>query len=154
MCRILLGALLLIAARTAAAEQPHATGIYAEVGGKGGLWGVGLDHRVARAINLGAVGSGFSQAGQRYVTLTPYVGVYLVKHGSSALFTDVGAQIVYVWSQSPVPEWQGDSSAGIGGSLSAGYEYRSRLLLRIFMQGVAGKGGVLPWAGASVGFTF
>lgn len=152
VCRIAAFVLITLASRTSAAERTN--GVYVEALGKGGLWGVGVDHRVTHWISLGAVGSGASLSGERYVTLTPYIGFYLGRRGRSALFADVGAPIAYAWAVSPVPEWSGDSSAGIGGSLSAGYEFRGRLIARLFLHAVAGRGGVLPWAGTSVGYAF
>jgi hypothetical protein len=144
--------LFVLASRTATAERKN--GVYVEALGKGGVWGFGFDHRVARWATLGAVGSAFSQEGQRYVTLTPYVGFYLLRHGRSAWFADAGAPLAYTWTMSPVPEWSGDSAAGIGGSLSSGYEFRGRLIARLFLHGVVGKGGVAPWAGTSIGWAF
>lgn len=144
--------LVLVIARRSAAERAHA--LYVEAFGKGGLWGLGYDHRIARRVSIGAVGSGFSLEGQRYITLSPYVGLYLARHGRSAWFADVGAQLAHVWSVSPVPEWPGESSSGVGGMVSTGYEFRGRFLFRLFVHGVAGKGGALPWAGSGVGWTF
>jgi hypothetical protein len=141
-----------LAVRTARAER--ANGIYVEAFGKGGLWGLGYDHRLGRRISIGAVGSGQSFEGERYVSLSPYLGLYLARYGRSAWFTDVGAQIAHVWSASPVPEWSGESSTGVGGILSTGYEFRGRILVRLFVHGVFGKGGALPWAGAGFGWAF
>lgn len=152
ICRVTAIVLIVLASRTAAAEREN--GVYVEALGKGGLWGVGFDHRITHTITLGVVGSGFSGSGQRYMTMTPYVGFYLGRRGRSALFADVGAPIAYAWAMSPVPEWSGDSSAGIGGSLSAGYEFRGRLIARIFLHGAVGRGGFLPWAGTSIGMAF
>lgn len=144
--------LVISTVRTAAADR--ANGIYLEVFGKGGLWGLGYDRRLARRIAIGVVGSGQSLDGERYLSLSPYVGTYLVRYGRSAWFADLGAQVAHVWSVSPVPEWSGTSSTGIGGIASTGYEFRGRLLVRLFLHAAIGKGGALPWAGAGVGWSF
>lgn len=147
---LLLG--LLFVPEPARTEPAHA--VYAEVLGKGGLWGLGYDYRLRRRITLGVVASGYSLDGQRVVSLCPYLGAYLARGGPHSWFLDAGPQGVYTWTSSPVPEWDGDSAVGLGAGVSTGYEYRARILLRLFAQGVVGKGGALPWLGAGVGWTF
>jgi hypothetical protein len=153
MQRVAIVVLVVFSSAIAAAEE-HPNAVYAEALGKGGLWGIGFDHRVSRHALLGVVGSTYLLEGQGYVTLSPYLGLYVVRAGHSSWFVDVGAQLAHVWTDSPVPEWSADSSTGVGGLASTGYEYRSRLLLRIYIHGVLGKGGALPWLGTSVGWTF
>ena len=91
--------------------------------------------------------------GQRMYSLTPYVLVYPLRSGSHGIFVDAGANLIRIDTPSPVPEWDGMTETGIGGEMSAGYEYRGRLLLRAYVQMVAGKSGVAPWGGASIGWT-
>ena len=143
---------VLASALPASAERTN--GIYAEVLGKGGLWGLGFDHRVHHRLTVGAVGSGYSLEGQRYISLSPYLGTYLLRSGRNAWFADAGAQFVYAWAPSPVPEWSGMSSTGVGAILSSGYELRGRFLYRAFVHGAIGKGGVAPWLGMSFGWAF
>ena len=144
--------LAIVASRTAVAER--ANSVYLEALGKGGLWGLGCDHRLSRRVSVGAVGSAWTLEGQRYISLSPYLGLYLARHGRSAWFADMGAQVAHVWSESPVPEWDGESSTGVGGTLSTGYEFRGRILFRLFAHGVLGKGGALPWVGTGIGWSF
>ena len=151
-CRVAIVAIVMLASRTSDAERSNT--IYVEAFGKAGLWGVGFDHRFDRRYVVGAVGSGQSFDGQRYVTMSPYVGLAIARYGRSAWFADIGAQFAHVWSDSPVPEWSGSSSTGVGGMLSTGYEFRGRLLFRLYIHGVIGKGGALPWAGTSLGWAF
>ncbi len=143
---------VMLASHTAAAD--HSNTIYVEAFGKGGLWGLGYDHRFAHRYSIGAVGSGASFDGERYVSLSPYLGLAIARHGRSAWFADFGAQIAHVWSDSPVPEWDGERSTGVGAMFSTGYEFRGRLLFRLYAHGVVGKGGALPWAGTSLGWAF
>ncbi|MCW5807786.1 MAG: hypothetical protein KIT31_35865 [Deltaproteobacteria bacterium] len=142
----------MVAVRSAAAER--ATSVYVEAFGKGGLWGLGADHRVASRIVVGGVVSGHSLEGERYLSLSPYVSYYLLKRGRSAWFADAGVQLAHVWSDAHVPEWAGDSSTGIGAIVSSGYEFRGQLLVRAYVHGVAGRGGVFPWFGIAAGWTF
>jgi hypothetical protein len=44
------------------------------------------------------------------------------------------------------------SETAINGELSSGYEYRSRVLLRVYAMGAIGDRFV-PWVGASIGWT-
>ena len=143
---------MLLTASSAHAER--ANSIYLEAFGKGGLWGLGYDHRLDQRYSLGVVGSAENLSGQKYVSMSPYVGIAIARHGRSSWFADFGAQAVYAWAASPVPEWEGDSSAGIGGTLSTGYEFRGQLMFRIYAHGVIGKGGAVPWAGTGLGWAF
>jgi hypothetical protein len=148
----LLLVVLLFAPGAATAEPAHA--VYAELLGKGGLWGLGYDYRLRRRITVGVVASAYSLDGQRVVSLSPYLGASIARGGPHSWFLDAGPQAVYTWTPSPIPEWDGDSAAGIGAGVSSGYEYRARILVRLFAQGVVGRGGATPWLGAGVGWTF
>lgn len=151
---LLLGLLLLApcAARPASGQPTH--GIYAEIFGKGGLWGLGYDHRLAPRLLVGAVASAYALDGQRVISLSPYLGFYLARIGPHAWFADAGLQLVHTWASSPIPEWTGHSASGVGALVATGYEYRVRILVRVFAEGVVGKGGALPWLGAGVGWAF
>ncbi len=145
--------LLLVCAPSRGATEP-AHGVYAEIFGKGGLWGLGYDHRIHHRLSVGAVASAYSLDGQRVLSLSPYLGLYLARTGPHAWFADAGPQVVHTWAPSPVPEWDGHSSSGVGALVATGYEYRERILVRVFVEGVLGEGGALPWAGAGVGCAF
>ena len=135
-------------------EVEHGNAVYVEGLGKGGLWGVGIDHYFHPRWRVGLVGGGGSFEDQRYLTLTPYVALDIVRGGHNAWYVDGGPQLARAWNMSPVPEWSGSSSTGIGGTVSTGYEFRSRLLVRVFFLAAFGKGGLLPWVGVDVGVTF
>jgi hypothetical protein len=145
---------LICAAPPREAEAERDTAVYAEVLGKGGLWGVGFDYRLRRRIFVGAVVSTYHLEGEWVAAFCPYFGYHIIRSGHHAWFADVGPRLVHTWSDSDVPEWDGSSSTGVGNGLSTGYEYRGRLLARVYIEGVVGKGGALPWLGASVGFAF
>lgn len=138
----------------ARAEPRRAHGVYLELFGKGGLWGLGYDYRLRRRITVGAVGSAARLDDQRVISFSPYFGLDLARSGAHAWFADLGPQLVHVWAPSPIPEWDGESATGIGAQLSSGYEYRARIILRVFVQGVVGKGGAMPWLGGGAGWAF
>jgi hypothetical protein len=137
----------------AAAEPPPPArnAVYVELLGKGGLWGLGYGRELGPRLALGVVGSLSVVDGQRIGSLSPFLTTYLV--GSRhRWFVDLGPQVVRVSTPSPVPEWMGTSSTGLGGQLATGYEHRARVVVRAFVMAVAGKGGVAPWIGADVGW--
>ncbi len=155
--------IILVAAPGARAEPARATrratrepsqAIYAELFGKGGLWGLGYERRLGSHLSIGAVASFYSLDGQRVLSFSPYLGVRIARSGPHSWFADLGPNVVHTWTPSPVPEWDGDSATGVGGGLSSGYEYRARISLRVFAHGAFGKGGVLPWLGGGVGWAF
>lgn len=133
-------------------DRPHE--LYLELLGKGGLWGLGYERRLTDRAAAGAVASFYLLDGDRVVVFSPYLGAELVTWGRHSWFAHAGAQLVHAWTPSPVPEWSGRSATGVGGELSTGYQYRARLTFRAYAQGVAGKGGIVPWLGASVGWAF
>ena len=150
---MLLFAIAFCVASSASAE-PRKQALYIEALGHGGVWGFGYEHGLGKRLGLGGVASFAMLGHQRMYTLTPYLIAFPLRHGSHALFADLGAQLVRLTTPSPVPEWKGMSENGIGAELSAGYEYRNHILLRIYGQLVAGKGGVSPWIGAAIGWEF
>ena len=152
MRRIAVVVLLVLASREARAQPSNA--VYVEALGRGGLWGVGYDHRFLDRLLGGIVAGGGSFADERYVSLSPYLGIHIARYGRSAWYADGGPQFAHVWADSTIPEWEGMSTSGVGAIFSTGYEFRSRVLFRLFVQAALGKGGVLPWAGADIGFTF
>jgi hypothetical protein len=133
------------------ALRRHALSI--ELFGRGGLWGVGYDYLVNPRLALGATASFFAVDGERVTTLSPYVGVYPLGGRHHRWFVQGGPRLVRLVRPSPVPEWPGMSTTGVGGALASGYEYRGRLLVRAFGMATAGKGGVRPWLGVSLGVT-
>ena len=147
-------ALVLIAGARARADEParpHAA--YVELLGKGALWGAGYDYQPSRWLAFGAAASYFVVRGERVATVSPYVGVYPIGHGRHRLFAHAGPMIVHKETPSPVPEWPGQSETGVAAELSVGYELRARVLFRVCAMGTAGRGGVYPWLGASLGWT-
>ncbi|MCE9577160.1 MAG: hypothetical protein K8W52_28690 [Deltaproteobacteria bacterium] len=141
-----------VAIHAAAARAPslHRHSIYLEALGKGGVWGLGYDYRLTPRLAIGAVGSYLGLDGQRLLTFAPYVSLAPIglRH---RWFIDVGPQLVDVATPSPVPEWSGTHSTGIGGEVSSGYEYRGRVVVRVYAMAVAGGSGIAPWFGTSLG---
>lgn len=152
--RILTAAVLASLASARAAHADHVNGIYAELLGKAGAYGLGFDHRVHRRVTVGVVASFGIFDSQRVASLMPYVGLYPVRNGAHSWFFDLGPLAVHTWEPSPVPEWDGDSDTGVAFGLSSGYEYRSRFLFRAYVHGVGGAGGIFPWLGIGVGCAF
>jgi len=154
--RVLCLALVLVGASSAHAdrtrsERRHAA--YVELLGKGGLWGAGYDFAPWSRVALGVTGSAYVHEGERLLSLSPYVAVYPLGRGSHRAFVQLGPQLVRLDRMSPVPEWPGQTTSGLGAELCAGYELRTRLLVRAFAMTTIGKQGVAPWAGISIGVT-
>jgi hypothetical protein len=134
------------------AEEPRSA-VYVEVLGKGGLWGLGVDHQHGRWLGGGLAGSFYVLDDQRVMALSPYLAAHPLGRGRHRWFVHTGPQLVRVSTPSPVPEWNGVASTGLGAQLSTGYEYRHRVLFRLSAMVVVGEGGVAPWLGASLGWT-
>ena len=148
---VLLAALVATATDAIADERRHA--VYVEVLGKGGAWGAGYDWAISPRLAIGTVASFAPLDGQRVYSLSPYLSVVPLGRGVHRWFIDVGPQLVHLSTPSPVPEWNGMSSSGIGAQASSGYERRGHVLLRFYGQVVAGRNGAAPWLGASLGWT-
>lgn len=162
--RILIAALCLLRPLAAIAQPadapavstrpPARHAVFVELLGKGGLWGLGYSFQLASRLALGGVASFTTLDGHRIWSASPFVTLYPLGTRRQRLFVELGPQLIHVSTPSPVPEWMGTSSTGIGAQLSTGYEYRGPLLVRVFAMGVAGKGGLAPWLGADVGWSF
>lgn len=136
----------------AAASAPGRHAIYVEGFGKGGLFGLGYDYHVHPRVSFGGVVSYYGLRGEHVFAAAPYVGVNLVGVRRHRLFAHFGPLLVHLYTPSPVIEWAGRSESGVAVELTAGYEYRNRVLFRVALMGTAGKGGVAPWAGVSLGW--
>jgi hypothetical protein len=133
-------------------EAPRRHALYVEALGKGALWGAGYDYLVARRWSLGVVASFVALRGERAAVLSPYLGAYPVGRHRHRLFVHGGPYLVYKTTPSSVPELPDTAQSGIAAELSAGYEYRSRVLVRGYGMLTAGSGGVYPWLGISLGW--
>jgi hypothetical protein len=129
-----------------------AAAIYLEMLGKGGLWGMGADYQLTDRLRAGAVVSASKVDGETLTSVTPYLAASIVRGRHHAWYADAGPHIAHLSMPSPVPEWHGMSSTGVGLDVSTGYEYRNRIVVRVFAMATAGGGGVAPWLGASFGF--
>lgn len=138
----------------AATAVPSRHMVYAELGGKAGLWGLGYELSLSPRFVVGAAASYLVLDGQRIASLSPYAGAYLLgARGRHRWFVHGGPALVRVTTPSPVPEWDGTSTTGVGVEVSSGYEHRrGALSLRGFAMVAAGRGGVAPWAGMTIGF--
>ncbi len=165
--RVAVAAVCVVATRSARAEpertSPEAPAttssarhhsIYIEALGKGGLWGLGYGYQISKRIALGVVASMWMPDGQRVYSASPFLTVYPVGTERHRLFVDIGPQVIRVSTPSPVPEWMGTSSTGVGGQVSIGYEHHGPLLVRVFAMGTAGENGVAPWLGVDMGAAF
>jgi hypothetical protein len=152
---LLIAAFLHAAVLQSAPRAPEPSGkhgVYFEALGRGGLWGLGYDYEVHPRILVGSVFSYSALRGDHVAVLAPYVGAHLVKRRRHRFSAHLGPQLVFVRTPAPVPEWTGQESFGISASLSIGYEYRRHVLFRVALLGNAGKGGVSPWLGLSLGW--
>lgn len=107
---------------TAAAGRPRAHALYLELLGKGGLWGVGWDVRLGARLGVGAAASFYVLDGQRVLSLSPYLAAVPFGGRRHRWFVHAGPQLVRVSTPSPVPEWPGTSTTGVGAEVSSGYE--------------------------------
>lgn len=126
--------------------------MFAELFGKGGLWGLGYEVRLSPRFSVGGVGSYYVLGGDHYATASPYLAVYPLGDGRHRWFVHLGPQVVYRKTPSPVPEWDGMSETGFGAETSTGYEYRNHVLVRVYGMAAVGDRFV-PWIGASFGWT-
>lgn len=143
---------VLCLSRSADADPGSNGVVYTELLGKGGLWGLGYDHPLVHRLDLGAVASYVVLDGQHVWTFAPYARFAVAGSDRNRFYLDFGPQLVRVSTPSPVPEWMGTSSSGIGTQLSAGYEHRGRAVLRVFAMASVGRGGAAPWLGVDVGW--
>ena len=149
---LMLGAGALSEANAAEARVEHA--VYAEVLGKAGPWGLGYELSLSPRFAVGVAASYVILDDQRVTTVAPYLGAVLAGTGGRhRWFVQGGPEFVRVHTPSPVPEWDGATTSGIGVELSSGYEYRrGPFFLRGYAMVSAGRGGVAPWAGTTVGW--
>src|SRR5689334_14712511 len=94
---------VVVAVSPAAADER--TLVYGELLGKGGPWGVGVEHPITSQLALGAVASFAPIRGQQLYTLAPYLHVTLRRW----LYGELGAVIVHSRVPSPVMSWDGTS---------------------------------------------
>lgn len=143
-----------VAATTREPARSPRHAIFLELLGKGGLWGLGYTHQLHPRLAVGGVASFTLLDGQRIYAVSPSLTAYLVGTHRHRWFVDAGPQFVRISTPSPVPEWSGTSSNGVGGQVATGYEHRSHVLVRAFAMAAFGKGGIAPWLGADVGWAF
>ena len=139
-------------ATASATPRTHQHAVYVELLGKGGLYGLGYDFQFHPRLAFGATASYSIIGGQRILDVSPYLTGYLLGTHRHRWFLQVGPQLSYVQTPSPVPEWPGETSVGIGAEACSGYEYRHGFLLRLFGMVTVGKGGTAPWMGVSLGW--
>lgn len=156
---VAIAAAALLAATRARAEPPSVSAparrhaVYVEVLGKGGMWGLGWDYQRSRWLGVGLAASFYVLDDQQILSASPYLAAHPLGRARHRWFVHAGPQLVRVATPSPVPEWSGTATTGLGAELSTGYEYRHRILLRISAMAAVGDGGVVPWIGGSLGWT-
>lgn len=128
--------------------------IYAEIMGKGGLYGIGYDRSILPWLGVGAAFSYYDLFGARAMFICPYLNLYPIAGVKNALLVQAGPEIIYAWASTGMINWAGDSAMGVGGQLSAGYEYRGGFVFRLLFTTFFGAGGALPWGGMSFGGSF
>lgn len=135
---------------TPPSESHHV--VFLEVLGKGGLWGAGYEWRGRRFV-VGGVGSYYQLGGDRFTTVSPYIGASLLGGPHASWFVHVGPQLVRRTTPSPGPEWMGLTTTGLDAELSTGIESTiGKLHLRAYAMAEVGAhvaGGV----GAGIGWS-
>ncbi len=126
--------------------------LYVEALGKGGAYGIGVEHGIAPRIGIGVAGSFVSMEGQHVYTVAPYLHVTLMGGGRHSLFGELGGVLAHSRIPSPVDDWDGMTDTGAGGFLSLGYEHaREHVVFRVSGSVVAGEGGLAPMLGILLG---
>lgn len=122
--------------------------------GKAGPYGVGAEGSISPRLSLGVEGSYEHLRQQELATVVPYVHVEPLRRGGNALFGELGVEVAYSKLESGVARWMGTSTTGVGGIASIGYERAlgKKLVARIAINLLAGKGGAAPWGGISLGW--
>jgi hypothetical protein len=144
-----------VAAGDARAEPAHRHrhAFFVEALGKGGTWGLGYSYELAPRVALGAVASYTRVDGQDATTIAPYVELVAARRGPHRWFVDAGPVLAHLVTRSPVPEWPGTSSTGLGAEVATGYELRARVVVRGYVMMSAGANGVAPWLGVGIGWS-
>jgi hypothetical protein len=142
------------AASVSAAPRDAANTVYVDLFGKGGLWGLGYDHQLGARFVIGGLASFYVLGGDRFTTIAPYVGAYLLGDARHRWFAHVGPELSRHTVPSPVPEWSGMSTNALTGEVSSGYEHRgARVIVRAYAMLDVGE-HVTPGVGGSLGWRF
>ncbi len=144
------------AAEVAAAAPPAPSRhlVYAEVMGKGGLYGLGYELRLTDRLAAGLVGAAYPVGDRTVLTAAPYLHARLLGSERHAWFAQLGPQLIHQRVRSPVPEWPGERDTSLGAQVSSGWERRGPVTVRLSLSAMLGRGGIAPWAGAAVGWSF
>ncbi|MCE9575011.1 MAG: hypothetical protein K8W52_17810 [Deltaproteobacteria bacterium] len=140
---------LALAAPARADEVRHV--VYAEAFGKAGAYGLGYEVDLTRGLGAGAAASFVPVDGERVTTIAPYLHLAPLRAGRHALIVQLGPVWTRIAVPSPVPEWDGLATQRTGGEVTAGWERRGRVLVRVTGTVAFGAGGVVPWLGAAIG---
>lgn len=142
------------APHVAKAAQPSRAAhlIYVEALGKAGAYGLGYEYAITPRLAIGTVWSYASLRDHQLYTVASYVHVRALARGRHALFGELGAAFVLSHVPSPVPEWDGMSDSGLGGQATLGWEWRPEpIVVRTYLGGAVGEGGVAPFGGLLLG---
>lgn len=128
--------------------------VYVEALGKAGAYGVGGEYSISPRFAVGLEASADKLREQEVATVVPYIHVEPLRRGGNALFGELGVVTSYSKLESSVPRWMGTSTTGVGGVAALGYERSlgKKLVARIAINLLAGKGGAAPWAGIALGW--
>ena len=100
--RVVIVLFILFSIRLANAETKH--GVYAELFGKSGVYGLGYELELFSKFQLGAVGSLSLVDDERLTTFSPYMGINLKGEKKHRWFIHGGPTLVHRKINSPVPE--------------------------------------------------
>ena len=156
MVKVIGAALALTLTGGSAAAEPEAAEdrrhvVVAEAFGKLGLYSLGYEIQLHRWVSAGAAGAFWIASGRRVFASSAYLGTGGALAGPHRWFVQLGPELVHE-REPAVGSFDGLSDTGLGGQLTAGYEYRrDRYLIRGHAVLTFGSGGLVPWAGVSVG---
>lgn len=132
----------------------NASQIYLEAGGSAFVYSLNYDARFGKFENglgwrLGIGGATIE--GDGYISIPAQVN-YLV--GSKGQYLEVGAGVSYI----SIPDFFDSRNSNVFGSLTLGFRKQpfgqQGLTWRVAFTPFIGNGGILPYAGASLGFRF
>jgi hypothetical protein len=126
--------------------------IYAEIMGKGVLYGVGADYNFTKWLGIGSTFSYIPIDEISGTIIAPYLNFYPAGGWKSSLLMQAGPWIFVEGSHNycgPGDFW-GFCGTRVAGQASIGYEYRSGFLFRVIGSLLFSQEGAVPW----IGFTF
>jgi hypothetical protein len=125
--------------------------IYAELLGKGFLYGIGADFNFMKWLGMGSAFSYYKISDWSAAIIAPYVNFYPAGGWKNSFLIQAGPWIYADTSDYRQDDfWLVSSGTYVAGQVSLGYEYRYGFLFRVMGSLLFSEWGAIPW----IGFTF